>query len=189
MSDFIFIVSVIDSASRFQTLTGWRCYWFYCWSNCCWWTPPFLRSRLPARWSPPGSSWWWCCCCCCRNTEEKKSVYLICMYESKMMCHSFGDVCFYFYHSVPDCLSIQQPPVLGDLQLQSGLDVQQFGVQDPLALQVGPQLGQLLLQSHHLPLVAGQHVGVPAVGLGQSPFQSSFLLRRNDGGSVSLILL
>ncbi len=46
--------------------------------------------------------------------------------------------------------SIQQPPVLGDLQLQSGLDIQQHLVLLSLALQVGPQLHQLLLQARHL---------------------------------------
>ncbi len=50
-------------------------------------------------------------------------------------------------------LSIQQPPVLGDLHLQPGLDVQQHLVLLGLSLQVSLQLQQLLLQHAHLALV------------------------------------
>ncbi len=46
--------------------------------------------------------------------------------------------------------SVQQSPVLGDLQLQSGLDVQEDLVLLTLALQIGMELDYLLLQDGDL---------------------------------------
>ena len=72
-------------------------------------------------------------------------------------------------------LSVQQPPVLGDLHLQSGLDVQQRLVLLGLSPHVSIQLHQLLLQHAHLVLVAHQLHGVAALGLRQGRLQAAFL--------------
>ena len=57
--------------------------------------------------------------------------------------------------SLPDILSVQQPPVLGDLHLQPSLDVQEHAVLAGLPLDVRLHATQLLLQAvdHALELV------------------------------------
>ena len=88
----------------------------------------------------------------------------------------------------PQHLSVQQPPVLCDLHLQPGLDVQQHLVLVSLALQVVPQLGQLLLHGQHLPLVPGQHAAVSAVGFGERSLQRRFLTGRKKPCEKTILL-
>ena len=84
--------------------------------------------------------------------------------------------------------SVQQAAVGFDLQLQTGLDVQQQLVVGALALGVGAHLEQLLLQAaDELPRL-GELPAVVALGFGQRVLQG-FLLhgggkwhRRNNGG-------
>ncbi|KAM6965958.1 uncharacterized protein LKV04_018468 [Tautogolabrus adspersus] len=83
-------------------------------------------------------------------------------------------------------IAFQQPPVLGNLHLQSGLDVQQVDVQDPLVLQVGPQLvlsdsghddGQVLLRcSVHLHVYLTAHLSPQSQQLDQLVLQTPQLL-------------
>lgn len=104
-------------------------------------------------------------------------VYILLVYLQKL---------FSFFHKLkpdvhsPEQLSVQQPSVLGDLHLQPGFHVQQRLVLVSLSLQVGSQLSQLLLQDAHLSLETRQHVGVPALGVGEGSFKRRFLKRREN---------
>lgn len=76
--------------------------------------------------------------------------------------------------------SIQQSPVLSDLHLQPGLDVQQNLVFRGLPLDVRPHLAELILQrvDHGLELVQLQ--AVAGLCLSQLALQGRFLYRRKN---------
>ena len=86
-------------------------------------------------------------------------------------------------------IPVQQPPVLSDLHLQSGLDVQQHLVLLSLAAQVGSKLHQLLLHAGHLALVASQRHGVAVRYLCQGALQRRFLYMDTDQPKESVRLL
>ena len=72
-------------------------------------------------------------------------------------------------------LPVKQPPVLCDLHLQAGLDVQQHLVLLPLPLDVHPHLAQLRLQVVHHGLQLAELLAVAALCLPQLALQSRFL--------------
>lgn len=59
-------------------------------------------------------------------------------------------------------LSVQQPLVLCNLHLKTGLNVQEYFVVLALLFNVSAQAHQLLLQLRHLHLEAVEHRGVPS---------------------------
>lgn len=76
----------------------------------------------------------------------------------------------------PLILSLEQPPVLCDLQLQPGLEVQQHVVLVLVAGDTGVELGQLCLQAGDHALEAGELCRVARLRLCQGALQGRFLL-------------
>lgn len=68
-------------------------------------------------------------------------------------------------------LSVQQPPVLCDLQLQPGLEVQQHVVLLLVVGDVGVELGELELQASHHALEPCQLSRVALLGVCQGALQ------------------
>ena len=77
--------------------------------------------------------------------------------------------------TVSVCSTVEQSPVLGDLQLQSGLDVEQDCVLVALVLKASAESAKLPLQAAHLHLEAGQHASIAGLCLSQSGFHGRFL--------------
>ena len=86
-------------------------------------------------------------------------------------------------------IPVQQPSVLSDLHLQSGLDVQQHLVLLSLSAQIGSELHQLLLHVGHLVLVASQRHGVAVRDLCQGALQRRFLHMDTNQPKQSVRLL
>ena len=77
--------------------------------------------------------------------------------------------------TVSVCATAEQSTVFGDLQLQSGLDVEQDCVFVALVLKAAAESAKLLLQAAHLHLEAGQHASITGLCLSQSGFHGRFL--------------
>ena len=77
-------------------------------------------------------------------------------------------------------VSVDEAAVGLDLLLQVGLDIQQLLVFQLLALGLGPDLVQLLLQGADLSLDMSQLRAVVALGLRQGALQRVFLRQRRS---------
>ncbi len=120
-----------------------------------------------------------------KNKEENISlehIYVVIKYlqlEWIFFLYNLSSVqsVFLSLHQVsPVIFPIQQPPVLCDLQLQAGLEVQQHVILLLVAGNVGVELGQLSLQACDHALEACKLCSVACLSLCQGALQRRFLL-------------